>query len=68
MTLALTGPSSANFNLALERKSGSRWSAVATSTGSTSTEAISYTGTSGTYRATVNSVTGTGSFSLTWCY
>jgi Zn-dependent metalloprotease len=68
MSLALTGPSSANFNLALERKSGSRWSAVASSTGSTSTEAISYTGTSGTYRATVNSVTGTGSFSLTWCY
>lgn len=69
MSLALTGPSSANFNLALEKKSGSRWSAVATSAGSTSTEAISsYTGTSGTYRATVTSVTGTGSFSLTWCY
>jgi vibriolysin len=66
-TLALTGPTSANFDLYLEKKSGSRWSSVSTSAGSTSTESIAYTGTSGTYRATVYSSSGSGSYSLTWC-
>jgi Zn-dependent metalloprotease len=66
-TVSLTGPSSANFNLYLQKKSGSSWSTVASSTGSTSTESISYSGTSGTFRVYVLSSSGSGSFSLSWC-
>lgn len=66
-TLSLTGPSSADFDLYLQKKSGSSWSTVASSTGSTSTESISYSGTSGTYRVRVYSYSGSGSYSLSWC-
>jgi hypothetical protein len=66
-TASLTGPSSANFNLYLQQKSGRTWSTVSSSTGSTSTESLSYTGTSGTYRTAVTSATGTGSYTMTWC-
>lgn len=66
-TATLTGPSSADFDLYLEKKSGSRWSSVASSTTSGSSESLSYTGTSGTYRVRVYSYSGTGSFSTTWC-
>ncbi|MDP2308164.1 MAG: M4 family metallopeptidase [Pseudomonadota bacterium] len=66
-TATLTGPSSADFDLYLQKKSGRTWSNVATATGSTSSEAISYSGSSGTYRTQVVSDSGSGSYSLTWC-
>jgi serine protease len=60
----LTGPSSADFDLYLQKKSGSRWNTARSSLGSTSTESISYNGTSGTYRWRVYSYSGTGEFQL----
>ena len=66
-TLSLTGPSSADFDLYLQKKSGSSWSTVASSTADGSTESISYSGTSGTYRVRVYSYSGSGSYSLSWC-
>lgn len=66
-TVALSGPSTANFDVYLEKKSGSRWSTAASGTGSTSTESVSYSGSSGTYRVRVYSKTGSGSYSLSWC-
>jgi len=60
----LTGPSTADFDLYLQKLSGSTWSSVASSEGSTSTENITYSGTSGTYRWRVYSYSGTGSFTL----
>lgn len=66
-TVSLTGPSSADFDIYLQKKSGSRWSSVASSTADGSTESISYSGTSGTYRVRVYSYSGSGSYSLSWC-
>ena len=66
-TATLTGPSSANFDLYLQKKSGRTWSNVATSTGSTSTESITYSSASGTYRMYVYSTSGSGSYALSWC-
>ncbi len=67
-TASLTGPSSADFDLYLEKSSGRSWSSVASSvTTSTSTESLSYTGTAGTYRVRVYSRTGTGSYAVSWC-
>ncbi len=60
----LTGPSSADFDLYLQKLSGTSWSTVARSEGSTSTENITYSGTSGTYRWRVYAYSGTGSFTL----
>lgn len=66
-TVTLSGPTTANFDVKLEKKSGSTWSSVASSTGTTSSESIAYAGTSGTYRTSVKSVSGSGSYTLTWC-
>jgi len=60
----LTGPSGTDFDLYLQKKSSSRWSTVKSSTGSTSTESIDYTGTSGTYRWRVYAYSGSGSYTL----
>jgi serine protease len=60
----LTGPGTADFDLYLQKKSGSSWSNVASGTGSTSTENVTYSGTSGTYRWRVYSYSGSGSFTL----
>ncbi len=67
-TASLTGPSSADFDLYLEKSSGRSWSSVGSSvTASTSTESLSYSGTAGTYRVRVYSRTGSGSYSVSWC-
>lgn len=66
-TVSLTGPSTANFDVYLEKKSGSRWSSVASGTGSTSTESVTYSGSSGTYRVRVNAKSGSGSYAVSWC-
>ncbi|WP_309570828.1 S8 family serine peptidase, partial [Deinococcus sp.] len=61
----LSGPGSADFDLYLQKLSGSSWSTVASSLGSTSSETINYSAASGTYRWRVYSYSGTGSFTLT---
>lgn len=67
-TATLTGTDSADLNLYLQKKSGRSWTNVATSTGAaTSSESISYSGTSGTYRTQVYAAAGAGSYTLTWC-
>ncbi|HEX6235389.1 MAG TPA: S1 family peptidase [Jiangellaceae bacterium] len=60
----LSGPSSADFDLYLQRWNGSSWATVASSTGSTSSETISYNGSTGYYRYVVYSYSGSGSYTL----
>ncbi len=60
----LSGPASADFDLYLQRRSGSRWSIVARSEGTTSTESIDYNGSSSTYRWRVYAYSGSGSYTL----
>jgi len=60
----LTGPSGTDFDVYLQKLNGSTWSNVASGTGSTSTENVSYSGTSGSYRWRVLSYSGTGAYKL----
>ena len=60
----LTGPTGVDFDLYLQKKSGSTWNSAASSTGSTASESVSYSGTSGTYRWRVYSYSGSGAFTL----
>lgn len=66
-SVSLTGPSSADFDLYLQKKSGRSWSTVASSTGAGSAHSVSYSGSSGTYRVAVYSTSGSGSYSVSWC-
>ncbi len=65
-TVSLTGTGT-NFDLYLQKLSGSSWSTVSTSTASASTESISYSGTAGTYRVVVYSTSGSGTYAVSWC-
>jgi serine protease len=60
----LSGPQGTDFDLYLEKRSGSTWSVVARSTGLSSSEQISYQGSSGTYRLKVVSYAGSGAYEL----
>jgi serine protease len=60
----LAGPSGTDFDLYLQKLNGSSWSNAKSSTGTTSSETISYAGTSGTYRWRVYSYSGSGAFTL----
>ena len=60
----LRGPSTANFDLYLDKYVSSRWKQIAKATGSTSTEDISYSGTAGYYRWRVVSQSGGGSYTF----
>lgn len=61
----LTGPTGTDFDLYLQKKGGgNNWSNVRSATGSTSTESIDYSGTSGTYRWRVLSYSGSGAYKL----
>ena len=61
----LTGPSTADFDLALYKRTWSgSWSRVAVSQGTTSTESIAYSGTAGTYYWRVHSYSGGGTFAF----
>jgi aqualysin 1 len=60
----LTGPVGTDFDLRLQKLSGSTWSTVASSLSSDSTEEINYNGTPGTYRWRVNSYSGSGGYTL----
>jgi vibriolysin len=59
----LTG-TGVDFDLYLQKLSGTTWSQVAASEGSTATENITYTATSGTYRWRIYAYSGSGTFSL----
>lgn len=61
---SLTGPSTADFDLRLERWTGSAWVTAVESAGSTSTEAISYSAQAGYYRIIVHAYSGSGSYKL----
>jgi aqualysin 1 len=60
----LVGPSGADFDLYLQKWNGSAWVIVASSTSATSSETISYAGTSGYYMWQVYSYSGSGSYSF----
>ncbi len=62
-TASLTG-TGADFDLYLQKLSGSTWTTVASSLGLTSTENINYSGTAGTYRWRVYSYSGSGTYTL----
>ncbi|MER3444140.1 MAG: peptidase S8 [Meiothermus sp.] len=62
----LSGPSNADFDLYLQKRSSSgSWSTVARSESYTSSESITYSASSGTYRWLVYSYSGSGSYTLT---
>jgi subtilisin family serine protease len=60
----LRGPATADFDLYLDKLSGSRWGPVAQATGSTSDEDVTYNGTAGTYRWRVVSYAGGGAYTF----
>ena len=60
----LTGPGTADFDLFLQKKSGSSWVDVASSETASSTEQIAYSAAAGTYRIEVYSYSGSGSYTL----
>jgi subtilisin family serine protease len=60
----LTGPSTADFDLALYRWDGSAWSRVAVSQSTSSTENITYNGTAGYYYWRIYSYSGSGSYTF----
>lgn len=61
----LTGPASgADFDLYLQKWNGSAWANVASGTGSTASENVTYSGTAGYYQWKVTSYSGSGSYTL----
>jgi Zn-dependent metalloprotease len=60
----LTGPSTADFDLYLQKWNGSTWAVVGRGETATSTENVSYSGTSGQYRWRVYAYSGSGAFTL----
>lgn len=67
-SVQLTGASGTDFDLSLFKYSSSGWIKVATSAGPSSTESISYNGTSGYYYAQVKSYSGSGSYTVKYTY
>lgn len=62
----LDGPTGADFDLYLQRWTGSAWSTVARGETASPDEKVTYTGTAGTYRWLVTAYSGSGSSTLTW--
>ena len=60
----LRGPSGTDFDVALYRWSGIAWTRVASGTGTTSNEDVTYSGTSGYYYWRVYSYSGAGSYAF----
>lgn len=67
-TLQLSGPAGTDFDLFLYKYSGSAWIKVASSEGSSSSEAISYNGTAGYYYAQAKSYAGSGTYTLKYSF
>jgi hypothetical protein len=61
----LSGPGGPDFDLFLMKWNGSAWVIVASSRGSSATEQISYSGTSGYYVWQIYSYSGSGTYSFT---
>lgn len=68
VSVALTGPAGADFDLSLYRYSGSAWVKVAQSNSPTSTESISYAGTAGYYYIQVKSYSGSGAYTVSYTF
>ena len=67
LAIRLTGPttSGTDFDVRLEKASGTTWTNVAQGTGPTAQESFSYAAGSGTYRVVVYSYAGSGAYTLT---
>ncbi len=65
-TVCLDGPNGTDFDLYLQRLSGSTWTTVASGTSAAADESITYTGSAGTYRYRVHAYSGSGSFTVTY--
>ncbi|BBN81731.1 metalloprotease [Pseudoalteromonas sp. A25] len=65
LDMTLQGPNEADFDLKLEVWQGGRWTQAAISETPTSNEAITYQASSGYYRITVYSYSGSGNYTLT---
>ncbi|GAB2832226.1 S1 family peptidase [Streptomyces daliensis] len=63
-TGCLKGPSSADFDLYLQKLNGSTWTTVASGTSPGPDETVTYDGTAGTYRFLVHAYSGSGSYAL----
>lgn len=62
----LVGPAGTDYDIYLDKWSGSKWNEVASGATEASSESINYSGTSGYYRYRVINYSGTGSYSLTY--
>ncbi|GGL03138.1 S1 family peptidase [Planomonospora parontospora] len=62
--LCLDGPNGVDFDLYLQKQSGSSWVNVASGTSSGPDESFTYNGTSGTYRVRIHAYSGTGAFTV----
>ncbi len=62
--VCLSGPTGTDFDIYLDKWSGSAWTQVAASESSISTESITYSGTSGYYRYRVVNYAGIGSYTM----
>jgi serine protease len=60
----LRGPAGADFDLYLQKWNGASWANVASGTGTTSNENVSYSGTAGYYRWRVFAYSGSGAYQL----
>ncbi|MFZ6712879.1 M64 family metallopeptidase [Undibacterium sp. TC9W] len=67
-SIQLSGPAGTDFDLYLYKYSGSAWTKVASSEGSTSTESINYAGTAGYYYVQVKSYAGSGNYTVTYSF
>ena len=65
ISVDMTGPSSSDFDIRLQRWNGNGWSQVAISETPTSVESINYSANSGYYRVVVYSYSGAGNYSVT---
>ncbi len=64
----LTGPSGTNFNVVLQKYNSNKrtWQTVASGAGTSTTETLSYSGSSGNYTFKINSSSGSGAYTLCW--
>lgn len=67
-SVQLSGTVGTDFDLSLFKYSGSAWVKVASSTGSSSTESISYNGSAGYYYVQVKSYSGSGSYTVRYSF
>jgi len=64
ISLTLSGPAGANFDLFLQRWNGSSWVNVAQSTSGTANESLSYSANNAYYRVLIRAISGSGAYQL----